>query len=114
MTDSELREVYTAADTQEAHLVQMALDAAGIKSRVVGDHLQNAVGDLPAIAISPRIWVRTSDFNQARQIILEHQGDRASAVRDSAPWTCSHCGEDNEPNFDLCWNCQTERPRLEA
>lgn len=21
-------------------------------------------------------------------------------------WTCSHCGEENEPNFDICWNCQ--------
>lgn len=40
MADFELREVYSAADTQEAHLIQTALADVGIEAHVVGDQLQ--------------------------------------------------------------------------
>ena len=73
MADSELREVYSAADTQDAHFIKAALEDAGIDARVVGDHLQNAVGDLPFVAIAPRVWVRSDDFEKARAIIAAHQ-----------------------------------------
>jgi predicted nucleic-acid-binding Zn-ribbon protein len=26
-----------------------------------------------------------------------------------SPWTCSRCGEHVERNFDVCWNCGTDR-----
>lgn len=29
---------------------------------------------------------------------------------DAASWTCSQCGQDNPPNFGICWQCQTEKP----
>jgi hypothetical protein len=102
MTDSPLREVYSAANTQEAHCVKGALESAGIEARVVGDHLQNAVGDLPAVSIAPQVWVRLSDWEQARQIVLARPAP-------ANPWECPQCDEPNEGSFEICWNCQTAR-----
>lgn len=109
MEDPELREVYSADNTQEAHLVKAALEDAGIEARVVGDHLQNAIGDLPAVAIAPRVWVRTENFDQARKIIADHQARRQSNATHATEWKCAACGEHNGPSFEICWNCQATR-----
>ena len=110
MADSELREVYSAADTQDAHFIKAALEDAGIDARVVGDHLQNAVGDLPFVAIAPRVWVRSEDFDKARTFIAAHQEmGRQSRAAAATEWKCPECGEANEPSFDICWNCQAAR-----
>ena len=71
MADSDLREAYSAANAQEAHSIKAMLNEAGIEARVVGELLQNAVGDFSAGAISPRVWVRSNDFDRARQIISD-------------------------------------------
>ena len=109
MADSELHEVYSAANTQEAHLIKAALEEVGIEARVVGDHLQNAVGDLPAVAIAPRVWVRTEKFDQARKIITDHQARRQSRATLASEWKCAECGEPNALSFEICWNCQAAR-----
>jgi hypothetical protein len=109
VADSKVREAYSAANTQEAHFIKAALEEAGIEARVVGDHLQNAVGDLPAVAIAPRVWVNSEDFDQARRIIAEHQARRQSTRTPASEWTCAACGETNEPSFEICWNCQAAR-----
>ncbi|MBT4863925.1 MAG: DUF2007 domain-containing protein [Planctomycetaceae bacterium] len=102
MTGSEPREVYSAADTQEAHFIKAALEDAGIAARVVGDYLQNAVGDLSAVAIAPCVWVQSEDFDEARKIIADLQAGATPANE----WKCAECGEPNEPSFEICWNCQ--------
>ena len=106
MAGSEPREVYSAADTQEAHFIKAALEEAGIAARVVGDHLQNAVGDLPAVAIAPRVWVQSEKFDEARKIIADQQAGRQGSATPATEWKCAECGEPNEPSFEICWNCQ--------
>lgn len=108
MADAEVREVYSARNAPEAQFIKAALEDAGIEARVVGDHLQNAVGDLPAVAISPQVWVRGEDYARAREIIHQRQTQQHPEVT-AAEWTCSACGEPNEPGFEICWNCQAAR-----
>ena len=109
MADSAPREVYSAADIHEAHFIKTALEEAGIEARVVGNHLQNAVGELPAVAIAPRIWVNAENFDEARKVISDYQARRQSCVSPTTEWKCAECGEPNEPSFDMCWNCQSAR-----
>jgi hypothetical protein len=104
MADSELREVYTAADTQEAHLIQTALADAGIEAHVVGDQLQYVQAVSPTAV---RVWVKTEQFDQAREIIANHQPHAPSTAPVGSEWNCPKCGEENEPTFEICWNCQT-------
>ncbi len=109
MADSEPVEVYSAIDIYEAHLVKSMLDEAGIMARIVGDHLQNAIGDLPAVKIAPRIWVNAEFFDKARAVIEAYENTSPPPTQTSSAWTCTKCGEDNEPSFDICWNCQATR-----
>jgi hypothetical protein len=106
MADDALREVYSAANIQEAHLLRALLEAAGIEARVVGDHLQNAVGDLPAVSIAPRLWVRSESFDEARKIIQDQLTRNRETAKPASKWKCGECGEWNEPSFDICWQCQ--------
>lgn len=108
MATPEIREVYAAASVQEAYLVASALEDAGIMVHVVGDQLQNAVGELPAVAINPRLWVYAEDFERARTIIAGLPSER-SETDEQADWTCPECGETNAGTFDLCWKCQHDR-----
>ncbi|MCL4193426.1 MAG: DUF2007 domain-containing protein [Thermoguttaceae bacterium] len=106
MTDAEVREVYSARNVPEAHFIKASLEDAGIEARVVGDQLQNTV--LPAEAISPQVLVRGEDYARARELIHQWQTQQHPEV--TAPeWTCSACGEPNEPGFEICWNCQAAR-----
>ncbi len=108
MLEPEVRELYCAADTQEAYFLKNLLADAGIESRITEDSLLNAVGDLPASAIAPRIWVRAKDFEKARTVVVGYEA-RREVVTTKASWKCPRCGEPNEASFDICWNCQMNR-----
>lgn len=112
MTASEIREVFSAANVQAAYLIASALEDAGIMVHVVGEQLQNAVGDLPAVAINPRLWVGAEDFDRARSLVAQLHTERGESALQSS-WICPECGEENAPAFDLCWQCQHERVGLE-
>ena len=107
MADSELSEVYSAAHLYEAHFIKSALEDAGIEARVVESPLLTALGELPASAIAPRVWVRTEAFDQARKIVLDYEAHRRAPKTSASEWKCSSCGELNDSSFDICWNCQT-------
>ncbi len=108
MSDAEILEVCSAADTQEAYLIKNALSDAGIEARVIETPLLNAVGELPASAIAPRIWVCAKDIERARKVVAELRSHLQSTTL-AEPWTCSRCGEQNEATFEICWNCQRDR-----
>ena len=105
----ELREVYSAANIQDAHIIRAALENVGIEAHVVGDHLQNAIGELPAGAIAPRVWVHAEQLDQARTVIKNHLDHEQLRANSATKWKCAECGESNGPAFELCWKCQTAR-----
>jgi hypothetical protein len=72
-------EVCSAANIVEANDLYELLDEAGIKSQIVGDSLGAAAGCLPlGEATAPRIWVRESDADRARQIIEQWHDEISS------------------------------------
>src|SRR5262249_4053182 len=54
-------EVYAAGDIAEAQFVRGILADAGIEATVVGEPLGAAVGELPPLVATPRVWVRADD-----------------------------------------------------
>lgn len=107
MNESDYRVVYSAKNSTVAHFMKIVLEAEGIDAQVMGDALQGALGDLPAFDVEPKLWVRITDYDRARQVVVaegQRQHDPSGAM-----WDCDGCGESNEPSFDLCWKCQAER-----
>lgn len=112
MNETDIVEVYCAPNTVEAYALKNVLEDAGIRTRVVGDMLQAATGDLPlGFDSQPRLWVARSDETRAKQLLDECEQSHQIAQDGvaAATWRCAHCGEEVESDFEVCWNC--EQPR---
>ncbi len=93
--------LYQAADRVEAQLLKDHLCHHHIQVLVQGDYLSGGVGELPALQF-PVLWVvEDRDLEPARRLI-----DQWLAATERLPdWVCPGCGERNEGQFRLCWNC---------
>ncbi len=96
-------QVYSAADSLEAHSLKGLLETAGIEVRLKGESLYSGMGELPATVLEVTLWVEDIQLSKATQLLAEYEDSSAQ------PWYCSGCGELNESNFEICWNCQKER-----
>jgi hypothetical protein len=72
MTTDRVVELCSAANDIEAHALCAVLNEAGIRARVAGVVLENAVGMLPlGESTAPRIWVLASEAARARETLDE-------------------------------------------
>jgi hypothetical protein len=86
-----------------AHLghLKNVLEQSGIACLIKNEQLSGALGEIPFLECLPELWVlRDADLAEAEALI-------ASLARTplGAAWTCAACGESNEGQFAICWNC---------
>jgi hypothetical protein len=94
--------LYTAANLPEAYLLLHRLLQAGIDARVLNEHAQGGLGEIPFTHAYPEVWVMVpEDAVRARQILQEFERRAAS----SATVRCGECGETNPADFEICWRC---------
>ena len=99
-----LRKVHTAESIIEIAHLRNVLEQAGIACYVKNERLGGAVGEIPFVECWPELWVlRNGDALRARGLIDNARADAAP----SPDWTCRHCGERVEGQFDACWRCST-------
>ena len=80
---------------------QNLLAAEGIKTEIRNQHLGGIMGEMPVFETWPQLWVINDlDFDRASQLISSVESESPGE-----PWTCGHCGEENEGQFAACWNC---------
>lgn len=99
---------YVAPDAQEAHLLVLALHAAGVPARADANYTASAWGDAPGDVLQVRVCVPADRAEDARAVLERHFAERREP--EGAPWTCPSCGERNGARFDVCWRCQTFAP----
>jgi hypothetical protein len=112
MEDNDVVQVYVAPQPHQAHFLRNILADAGIEARVLGENL-NLV-DPPANLQSGALWVRQSDAEAARRILADWERSRSGSrpeQESNADWICATCGESVGDDFDVCWNCETQRPQ---
>lgn len=106
MTD--IVEVYRCQNEAEAVILINTLLEHGIHARVVGEHLQAAIGELPpGRDTALQLWTNLADQAAARAILQEYEDGRkeTSAQVPGPGWTCPRCHTNVEPPFQVCWNC---------
>ena len=115
--------VYSAASTQQAHLLKGLLIEQGIAAWVVNDAIQIAGGDLPlGWAAAARVVVARQDAQRARQLAEEfdrqtaHESsdDDGAVSGDLDDWldwpVCPACGERRSARCPACSATGTSFP----
>jgi Putative prokaryotic signal transducing protein len=102
-----MQRVYSAAHLPEAYLVRGLLAAVGIEARVLNEYATGGLGDLPADAVRPEVWIEDArDLPRARQIVDAYEQTPAPPGLDR----CPACGEDSPRGFAICWKCLLPLP----
>ena len=103
MGDQQWQCAYRASNGLEAHSLKGLLENTGISVRLTGEALASAAGELPMNVIEVQLWVTMSQWQQALAVIHDYLRN------DYHDWYCTHCGEVNQGQFELCWQCQQDR-----
>jgi hypothetical protein len=103
--ESRLTRVYRAASAIEASFLKGLLEEEGISVRTFGP---NDSSSFPGGSSEIEIHVPEQLADAARKVLDDYEA-RSSGDLQQAPWLCQRCGEENEPSFDTCWNCQADR-----
>jgi putative signal transducing protein len=101
-----MQRVYSGALLADVAHAQNLLEHEGIASFIKHASLTSALGDLPFLDCEPELWVfRDGEAARARRVLRDAFAPRPA--NGAPPWTCSRCGEQNEPQFAACWSCGT-------
>jgi putative signal transducing protein len=104
-----MKRVYSGGTLADVAHVQNLLEHAGIRSFMKNVNLGGALGDLPFLDCTPELWVLV-DADAARAENVIRDALRPQPGTGAAAWRCAGCGEQNEPQFGVCWSCGAAAP----
>ncbi|ADE13656.1 conserved hypothetical protein [Nitrosococcus halophilus Nc 4] len=91
--------IYSAPNLLLVRHFQNLLESHGIDCVIKNESLSGAAGELPPTECWPELWLTEEKRYREASRLLK------GAEEDQRPWTCLHCGELLEGQFDRCWNC---------
>ena len=94
--------IYIANNPPQAHIVCELLRTHRIHCEVRGEGLFGLQGELPfGEASEPYVWLfDVAQHPQAAQLLVQFEQPQSGQL-----WRCPDCGEENEGQFALCWQC---------
>ena len=101
-----MRLIYTHPNLLIVGAMRNALDELGIETEIRNDILGGAAGEIAPGETWIELWIVNDEQAPAamgRIQEIERQPDEEE-------WDCHHCEEPNPATFELCWQCQTQRP----
>lgn len=110
---SDLKRIYQARGSGDAHLLRGLLEVEGIAVVVRGDDfVPFQGGNLFDLETRPSIWVLGDEtLPRAVEIAADYARRVTQAPQRPDPtWTCRWCAEEIEAQFTDCWRCGKERP----
>jgi len=98
--------IYTNENRFIVSNIQNIIENSGIKTLLKNEYIGGAAGDLAPLDTWLELWVEEdADYSRAIELI-----DNINTAENSGDWFCRNCHEKNTAAFEVCWNCQTERP----
>jgi hypothetical protein len=91
-----------SASLPEAYLVLHRLEQAGIEARVLNEHAQGGLGEIPFHQAYPEVWVM-----EEADAVLARAIQAAFELAEVPPGKvhCAACGEESPLSFEICWHC---------
>ncbi|WP_162062679.1 putative signal transducing protein [Vibrio taketomensis] len=96
--------IFSAANPPQAHIVCELLRSHNIECEVRGEGIFGLQGEVPfGDSSEPHVWLFDVSQAPAAQALVK-QFEQPHSLPE---WQCSECGEINEGQFALCWQCGT-------
>ena len=76
-----------------------------IDAHLKNEFIAGAAGDLSPFDTWLELWVEDEFYNKAKKLLLPLTEESSTTE-----WTCPACGEANGASFEICWNCEKDRP----
>ena len=103
------KNIYSAANATEAHLIQGLLEQESIETSLSGEGLSIAWGGLPTDVNQVELLVNEDKYAEAVEIISIYEQTLREPARDGKIWECAECTNVNPESFEICWSCQANR-----
>jgi hypothetical protein len=101
-----MKKLFTTQNKVFLYLLQSSLESDGIVCLIKNEQPPLA-GEIGPDIAWPEIWVMQDEqFENALQILNEQ---RANFSKKQKGWKCANCNENNEGQFEICWNCGNNR-----
>ncbi len=102
-----MKKVYETLDPLMFGYLQNLLLNEGIDCATKNEYLPRVAGAVPQDECWYEIWVTNDQqYDNAKKIIQDVlSGDNPTGPQ----WICPKCGEKNEYQFSVCWNCGKDR-----
>ena len=97
--------IYKAANSYEAHFIKGLLKKYSIESKLLGENLSIAIGELPIDVLKVDVLVPKDQIKKAKNIISDYENN-LSLNESKEDWKCPSCKNFNPPSFEICWNCK--------
>jgi len=98
--------IYTNENRFLVYNIQNIIENARITATLKNEYASSAAGDLVPHETWLELWVvDNADYDLAKAAI-----DSAFKQANESGWDCPQCSERNTASFDVCWQCQAERP----
>ncbi len=108
MTQPKVTEVFRTYQQAESVLMAAALRQHGLHPTVFGDHMAAMAGI--GIYVDPiRIMVPRAEVLEARAVVAIIETVAKEEISDDIS-ACPACEAQWEPGFDVCWQCDAQRP----
>lgn len=99
-----MKHVYTHDNIVVLHSVKNVLALNDIESFVKNEHTVPVGAQHGINNTFHELWlVDAQDFDKATALIQNTLENAESGES----WLCSHCSEENDASFEICWKCQT-------
>jgi hypothetical protein len=105
-----------AGGTADTAVLRDLLEAAGLSVRL-GDEVMGTMAPYViagGTTAAVKVLVPQDQIEDAREVVVEFAERAKKAAEPGSPmfepWECPCCHENNDGSFDICWNCQTEKP----
>ena len=102
-----LIKIATFQNSLDAHFAKGLLEAEGLQSYLEGEHGNLALSYVGSAIGGVRLMVDEAE-REAATDILNREEPAAARGED---WLCQKCFETVDAGFDVCWNCEADRPQ---
>lgn len=97
-----MKKVFSHHDRFTVFQIKQLLDDKGIPCFVKNEFAIGAMGELSPMDVLPEVWISDLQWLPKAQEVIDLFEKQP---KNSSLWICNQCQEQNDANFELCWQC---------